>query len=876
MRLGPIWTGDNVMSYAEAVSRLNFDKSPGYPLYYECEDKACAFTCEGKWIMDEVKEVLAGKEKWLPATLTLKDELRTADRVRQKKTRVFAASGTVGVTAGKVLFDRQNDKLHDHLGEHPLTIGIPVPGPYFVKTVLSVSSERNVTESDIDGCDQRYPLQLARLVRDLRKAFLPAEYHEAVDLLYDEEFCGDVITEGCVYKMYGNKSGRNNTGDDNGLMQWAVAADYVLATTGCQPKEVDNYFNALFNGDDGVTAWWESLSATGWKEHAKNAFGVIIELGTTEPVYAGEVTFLSHHIRARFVPGLGDIAVAAGNRAKLLASKQWIRRNAEVTFEENCLAHLLGLRICLWPWRDDFMEVEELIDRFVSTVERHPRLDNLLKARIPEQQIIDLHTRLEAIGAGFDGFFPALTNTLTQHGDGVRDLIISAIREVSGLTAMATNNAKELARRKAQSKKDKMAAAHKSKPSPPKGKVKMADDHSRKSIAPAATAYEKSSGFAQKQGKRFKNSIIVEGSDHLEYVVVPTPETVGVVLNEVYISPSEFGGTRLEKYAALYEKFLFEELRFEYVPSVGSNVPGAIVLAYDRDINDPTPPADEQGVRQFTSFEGAVDGNVWTRHVCKARLTQPDDGYYTNPLGEDRLSYQGQFYIALTVPTGYTAGSTLGRLYMHYKCHFFTPQLEGAQNLYQATGNKSAGGTIAPVEDGDWLKVVGELAGPITKGQPLWKPVADSLGRFYLPLAQGVYNIVNTLRPVTPNQTVFTGAGGTAIYGPTVVANEPMPASAPQPWVTGGVGTTQAYGNSGDVFSGATSNYNVAVPRGGAKVYVDYDTNTLTDAGANGFQVEMNVQRLMNYVASPSGLFTAYWRGSDECRNLKKFKTVAE
>jgi hypothetical protein len=664
-----------------------------------------------------------------------------------------------------------------------------------------------------------------------------------------------------VYKMMHNKSGRNNTGDDNGLMQWAATADYVMEKTGEPPIEVDSYWDGLFNGDDGETVWWGGLNALEWKVHLAS-MNIRVELENEEPRYTRELTFLSHHLRERNVPGLGDIIVAAGNRDKLNSSIQWLRRNADYTMEENALAHLLGLRIMLWPWRADFLEVEELIDQYVDTIESTPSIRNILKARIPEQQIIELHTRYE------DGlaFLPESGTDECR----VRDLIISAI--LFDVDDMSTVNAKEMARRKAQSRKDKAASKKQARPKA----VKTADDHSRKTTAPAAVGYEKSSGFKEQQGKRFKNSIVVEGSDHLEYVAIPATEGPGVVLNEVYVSPSEFGGTRLEKYAALYEKYLFEELRFEYVPSIGSGTAGSIVLAYDKDINDPTPPPNEQGVRQFTSFEGSVDGNVWTRHVCKAKLTQPDSGYYTNPIGEDRLSYQGQFYIAQTVATGLTAATTIGRLYIHYKCHFFTPQLEGSQNIVQIVGSKTGVEPATPVGTfGDFLKKVNDLQ-YLVKGVQQWKPVVDSLGKYFVDLPQGVYNVKGTFEANTPNTQQYSANGSTNVYGPSLEPKEPMPATAPQPWITTQPQTIQTFGLAGDIFSGAGADYLVGVPRGGAKMYMDWETGGITDVSGQGQDISLTIQRLSNYIPQYYGTYLAMWRGVEECSQPRKFETVAK
>jgi len=712
MKLSGIWSGENFMEYEEAVSRLNWSKSAGYPYYYTCDDKACAVTCTGWEIERDVKAVVAGEDLWLPFTLTLKDELRTADRVKEEKTRVFSASNIVHLLASKMLFDKQNDKFRQTLGEHPLTIGIGVPGPQFVAAVKSVSTRANCSDADASGCDQRFFLSVAKLIRELRASFLPSQYHSGVRKLYDDVYCGYVICLGGVYLQFHNKSGWDNTGDDNGLLLWFSAANYVLdatlAATGkeCEISEIDDYWNGLINGDDSLTAWEEPCSAVGWKENAKK-WNLQLELGCNEPRAAADCTFLSHTLKERYVPGLGDVIVAAGNLPKLKSSIEWVRLNSDFSVEECFLMHLLGLRICLWPWKHEFEFVEDRIDAFLGSIEPTPVIRNILKARISEQQILDLHFRFEG---GFS-YFTFLTQV------GVPDSIISAIFEdVREMSKKIT--AEEAKRRAAQSAKDKKQS------SKPKGKMVSevnSGSRSEKSVnAPIAKGFETATTFRKGASKRFKDGIVVEGDDHLEYVAVPTGDGVGVVINEIYINPAELGGTRLQQYANLYEKYLFDHLEFEYLPAVGTTQAGALILAYDRDISDPTPPSNEQGVRMYTAMEGARDGNVWSKHTVRARLQAPDAGYYTNPVagGDDRLAYQGQFYVASTVPTGLAAGSVLGRLRIHYRCHFFVPQLEIA--LIAAGGRASYGfattGSMGGVVDGDFLNTLINYTAPAWTG----------------------------------------------------------------------------------------------------------------------------------------------------------------
>jgi hypothetical protein len=647
--------------------------------------------------------------------------------------------------------------------------------------------------------------------------------------------------------MFHGKSGRNNTGDDNGLLLWCSIADYVMESTKCEPSDVDNYFSALINGDDSVCAWYEPCSAQGWRQHCKQ-FNLQIELEDEKPRYAVDTTFLSHHLKERFIPKLGDCVVAAGNLPKLVSSIEWIRRNDDFSDEENALVHLLGLRINLWPWKYEFDELELLLDKYISSLTSTPRIRNMLKARISEQQIMGLHFRFEEVILTTLGEMQELEYC-------VRDSIISAIFEAS--SQMAGKHTQEMARRLAQSKKDKKMQAAKPKL---KGGVKLNSSGPalKKFTAPAAIGFESQSKFKEGRSTKFKDGIVVEGNDHLEFVIVPAVgEVTGGVLNEIYINPLEFGGTRLEKFGTIYEKYLFDLLEFEYVPAVGSDVGGDILLAYDRDIDDPTPPPTEGGLKQFTSFEDAKDGNVWNPHRIKCRLTQPDAGYYTNPTpGGDRFAYQGQFYVVTVVPTG-VPNKTLGRIRMHFRCHFFTPQLDNAS----ANANMAAPTGPGPAGTFDFFAPSANSSSQ-PNGNPAFKPKLDSNAKAYIDLAQGIYKLYQN---IAGGSTTLASAVELLEFGATsLVPNEPMPATAPQPWIETIDSNTEQQG-AGEAIQSLSQLLNLGVPRGGAKLYSEWLNNGATTGAA--LNVLWELSRVSGYNSTPSGLFLARWQGVEECKN---------
>lgn len=390
----PIWTNSKIWSFEHAISDCDLSKGSGHPFHYVAPTKEEALDKFADVIKDQVDRVLIGDEEVdMPCSMTLKDELRSEERVKAHKTRAFNASNFVHLLASKMLFGDQNERLHANRNQIPITLGITVPGPEYVDAVLSMGNKAG--DGDGDGFDLRFKLQLARVIRDLRKAFLPKEYWAGIDLLYDAIYCGETITMGHVYRLLCQKSGWANTGDDNSLMLW-LAIFLAFRRMGLEDEFRKKLIPLLVNGDDHLLGnksekYWDMKMLADTLLQS----GVHISFDRSDLRSPFEVTYLSHHLRERRVEGFGDVIVAAGNRAKLLSSLNWVKPNSSLSFEESCLAHLLGIRLCLWPWKHEFDMVEEIIDSFLQSKVLTPLMKQLLCARLPEERVLLMHIGFE-------------------------------------------------------------------------------------------------------------------------------------------------------------------------------------------------------------------------------------------------------------------------------------------------------------------------------------------------------------------------------------------------------------------------------------------------------------------------------------------------
>lgn len=360
--------------------------------------------------------------------------------------------------------------------------------------------------------------------------------------------------------------------------------------------------------------------------------------------------------------------------------------------------------------------------------------------------------------------------------------------------------------------------------------------------APQAVGKRMQSELSVTNGSR-RGSIRVRGQDWLGRVVASASEVPGYVYLEIYINPLEIPGTRLALFAQLYDKFRFGLLKFHFVPSSSTQTSGAVILAYDRDVSDATPPQNDNGVRQFLSMMDAVSSPVWAPVTAVCPLSHPEEGLWSNPVigGDDRLAYQGQLYVACMEPSSATPGKALGDIFMEYDIEFFDPQLDVVVPL---TTVGSTGGALYLGPTGlDALRpfVSGGNATITTKGLNV-VPKLDGTLSAYLELAQGLYRFTNLV-----NQTI---AGAVQYNAPTCAANTPKSAPAPQPIVQPLASfTSNAVGNT------AQSSYYIAVPPGGGKVYQTFTNPFVTGLSgtSDGF---LNIEKLSHAWINPASILT--------------------
>jgi hypothetical protein len=139
-------------------------------------------------------------------------------------------------------------------------------------------------------------------------------------------------------------------------------------------------------------------------------------------------------------------------------------------------------------------------------------------------------------------------------------------------------------------------------------------------------------------------------------------------------------GTRLERLAPLYKRWRVHKYTYRFIPAQPTTLAGSLVLA-----QDPDPLAvylDNVGnVNRLMTLEGAEMRQVWEK--SESRLSPSGDytTLWTTDLAptvddpSDRLSYAGQFIIAIASSGALGANMDLGFVELDYDVEFYSPNL---------------------------------------------------------------------------------------------------------------------------------------------------------------------------------------------------------
>jgi len=287
-----------------------------------------------------------------------------------------------------------------------------------------------------------------------------------------------------------------------------------------------------------------------------------------------------------------------------------------------------------------------------------------------------------------------------------------------------------------------------------------------------------------------RTSVEISGTDFLADLTVPASTVQGDVLFDQVIAPGAFANTRLQQFSYLFDKYIFEDVKFHYSPVCAATTDGAIIAFPDYDPDDDLSVHSSDNVRKAAAHQGNKTVQLWepkTWDFHKIRQRGADTLLFTDPAStDDRLTQQGRFTIVAA--DDIAQGSSYGLISMTYVCHFFITQIDNNPPLiaigYKGDGNAaftaaSCFGPSVTAEEGSNVSISYSLNGsnqsvfelPSGPSTHKFLVVLQMVGTGLGTLSAAVYSAPDTLSTVFATATAATTQtkmyefqyGGTAV-----------------------------------------------------------------------------------------------------------------
>lgn len=166
------------------------------------------------------------------------------------------------------------------------------------------------------------------------------------------------------------------------------------------------------------------------------------------------------------------------------------------------------------------------------------------------------------------------------------------------------------------------------------------------------------------------------GHQLLRTVTVPTFVGAGPLegarLLTKLLSPAALGG-RLAWLAQAYEQCRVNHCYLVYKPVVAATVTGAIAMAFENDLSQPSTNTGTSVLTQASQNSAFVDTQVWNPAGLRIDPSAMNVKYTTDAAGDPQYTAQGK--ITILAASALAAG-TYGHLYLEWDYEFFSPRMD--------------------------------------------------------------------------------------------------------------------------------------------------------------------------------------------------------
>jgi len=654
----------DVLSYADAKMHLDMSTSSGapfnvlYPIKKDLfeQDPEIDSWLEADW------ELMGSDPSWTCLfTNSLKEEMRTAEKVSKNSIRTFLAGGVDAVVHGTRLFVDMNEKMYASHIRTSSAVGLsPYKGNwnrlYDKLKVFRKGFALDETQYDSSlrtflmwGCAQmRWQMLKQEFQTDKNKLRIMTYYRNLVNTLV---VCPDGVL---VFKKTGNPSGSVNTITDNTLILYTLLAYAWIRTATDELHTYENFelhtAKALVGDDntwtvsDEACEFYNARSVIDqWK-----GLGITTTTDSLEARHPRELDFLSAH--TIFLDG---IALPIYSRVKLMNSLLYAPRQhltPATTLERT--AAMLSVGWTDLPFRRFCRDlIAWLLTKYDEILYDEPRW-MLAKCQVQG----DEH---------YYSLFTGKTMLLKpQSMSGARVKLIQPDKSTMN-SARPKRNGTKPGKKTNQRRKGRASRKPRNKGSATRpanvGKVKQVTiNAARQRFLPNGNLLVTHKEFIGK----------VPGS--VNFSITTDPINPGLPVQFKWLYPI----------ANQYESYRIRRLSYEFVNSKAGTFAGDVIMGIDYDPSDATPFNEDE----LQSYWGSRTGQICQPMTFNADLKAlhkvgPDKFVRMGSLAANqdiKLYDSGNFFIATT---DCADTSTVGRLFVNYQIEFQTPNYTQGGNL---------------------------------------------------------------------------------------------------------------------------------------------------------------------------------------------------
>lgn len=740
-QFGIYMANSRVKDQAEVIAKLDKRTSPGAPfnVHYKTkeelfeEDPEIVEWLEADW------ERLASDPDWTSIWVnTLKEELRTGEKLRENSQRTFTAGSVDMTTHGNRLFADMNEKLYASHLRSASTIGwAPMYGNWhrLIKKLDVFPNGYALDESQYDSSLRAFLMwACARLRwRMLRPEDQTEKNYNRIRTLYRNIVNSLIVTQDgvLVLKLGGNPSGSINTISDNTLILYALKAyawirNYRVFNERLEPNYQefeDNTAKALC-GDDNT---W---TVSNWAHAFYNAHTIIAEwkkIGITtttdsmEPRAADELDYLSAH--TIYIKG---VACPVYDREKLITSSLFCTK--KLKSPAHTLTRVAGILVTGWtdiPFRHF---ARGLIDWLMHNYDHILCNDQdwiIAKCGVMSD------AQLEELWTGN----PSHMRFYPQSVSGLAVKLIMPDKSKMSSSKKQAKTQKRQQQRRARRAGKRMPA--KSRPH-------------RANVGKVVTIVNRAPQMRQ---LRNGNTVVA----HREYLG-KIQGSVGYAVTQWSINPGiATSFPWLWQQANAYESYRFRKLKYEFINSKAGTFAGSVILGIDYDPQDPVPLSESY----LQTYWGAKTGQICEPLTLGANLKAlnklgPSRYVRAGNVGGDLKTFDcGNLFCAVTdcADTSY-----VGRLFCEYEVELMTPQSGPNSGTLSSRASPVSESLASPL--GTSLSVVGSL--------PIWWESGTTfrigaLGQWLVAMQAGGTG--------SPTMQITAATGSSSFFPPTTVGS---------------------------------------------------------------------------------------------------------